>query len=124
MTWTLDPSDFGESVEEELGKLRSDVALFLHRSIVLKTPVDTGRARSSNNVSYTQPNRSTAISDPAQTIAQGAATIASRSNRPYEVVWIFNPLPYIGKLEFGSSRQAPEGMYRVSIASVKARYGR
>ncbi len=123
MTWSLKPSDFGVTVEDDLGKLRSDVALFLHRSIVLKTPVDTGRARGSNNVSYNQPNRSTSTSDAGQAIAQGASTIASRANRPYETVWIFNPLPYIGKLEFGSSRQAPEGMYRVSIASVKARYG-
>lgn len=125
MTWTLPPSFFGDTVEEDLGKLRSEVALRLHRSIVLKTPVDTGRARGSHAVSYSSPRPSSGgINSVGQTLASGAATIASRAQSPYEIIYIASSLPYIGKLEFGSSRQAPEGMYRVSIASVKARYGK
>jgi hypothetical protein len=35
------------------------------------------------------------------------------------VIWIYNNLPYIERLEFGHSQQAPLGMVRISIAEIE-----
>lgn len=35
--------------------------------------------------------------------------------------WIFNDVPYIVKLEFGSSQQAPQGMARITAAESQGR---
>lgn len=42
-------------------------------------------------------------------------------SEPGTTQWIFNDVPYILKLEFGSSRQAPEGMARITAAESQGR---
>lgn len=100
----------------------------LHRRIVLKTPVDTGRARASWNISVNQPDRSVEPEIPDdQKLSAGAAAKKALAKQqaigklgPTDEIWISNNLPYIVALERGHSRQAPAGMVAVSLAEVYA----
>lgn len=87
----------------------------LFSSVVKSTPVDTGRARgnwqctiaspASDQVEHTDKSGAGAISDIVATVPQKAGSI----------VWLANNVPYIRKLEYGSSKQAPNGMVRINI---------
>lgn len=95
------------------------LAIDLDQRIVLKTPVDTGRARSNWLVGLGVARRETIQSQDqsgAHAIQEGARTIAQ--SKPYQNIWISNNLPYIGELEVGHSRQAPTGMVRQSISEA------
>lgn len=84
----------------------------LCNSIVLGTPRDTGRA---------QGNWQTTTDAPADGeldrvgIAGPIADAASNAGGAGKKTYITNNLPYIFKLEHGSSTQAPAGMVRLNI---------
>ena len=111
--------------------------------VVLLTPVDTGRARSSWNVSVGEPDGSVSESVGKAPTASSAGS-ALRSLGVYQTVWIASGLPYIKVLEYGGypkdpvrgswdrgakewriksvggySKQAPRGMVRLTVAGIK-----
>jgi hypothetical protein len=90
------------------------------KRIVMRTPVDTGRARGNWNVGVGSPDRSTTEgTDRAGggTIARGSAPIAAWQGTGS--LFITNSLPYIIPLEDGHSSQAPAGMVKVTIAELQ-----
>ncbi len=110
---------FETTIDEDLVKLHRLVSLDLLRRLVLKTPVDTGRARG---------NWQTAIGaavegdierlDPGggAAIQEGLSKLAGL--KPFETVWISNNLDYIEILEAGHSDQAPAGFFAISVAEL------
>jgi hypothetical protein len=126
----VDLQKFARTMDIELEKVIKRVAFELHDRIIERTPVDTGAARASWNMSLNTPDESTA--DPGKgkgkKLSAGAATAKAKGTQrrikrldPYrDVVWITNALPYIRRLEEGSSKQAPIGMVAVSMAEVEA----
>ena len=125
--WSVDPAAFGDAIGEDLAKLRTTIALDTHKNIVLRTPVDTGHARRnwvmSYNAAYTGPPR-TGKGDGTEAIAKGYQDILSGAKEPFTKVIISNNLPYIGKLENGSSNQAPTGMVAVTVVGINKKYSR
>ncbi len=127
----------GRKVEANANALVRRVALAVDTTVVLATPVDTGRARSNWQASIGGPASgardayapgtagSTAGANSREAIDQAKSVIASQ--RPGQAVHITNNLPYIGKLNEGSSAQAPAGFVEtavlVGIAAVKAAPG-
>lgn len=113
-----------------------DMAFVVHRDIVRATPIDTGRAKSSWNISPDQPDHTTTplLADRVNPIggaiiekaAPGASPLTpgqaesvalqQQAHMPDRVrtIFISNALPYILNLENGSSRQAPAGMVFVN----------
>lgn len=115
--------------------------------VVLRTPVDTGRARASWGVSIGQ--KRTPVPPPgdyprAQEEAMAKAEVVLAGLRPLQTVWVGSSLEYIPHLEFGLypnppsrgtwnprlkrfeirsrggfSKQAPRGMARVTFAEIK-----
>ena len=74
------------------------------------TPVDTGRARGNWHCTVGTPfagQDATGIDGSIQ---------AAIPRRAGSVVYLTNNVPYIQKLEYGGSQQAPAGMVRVSVA--------
>lgn len=108
-------------------KLREQPARFLralateaHARVILRTPVDTGRARANWQLRIGPPASGVVEgTDPggAATIAEGRAVL--RALRYGESVSIVNNLPYIHALEHGHSRQAPSGMVAVTVAELR-----
>jgi len=115
--------------------------------VVLLTPVETGRARSSWNVSIGQPNGAYPPAGQGGYQATNAetATAAMAGLGVYQTVWITSGLPYIKVLEYGGypnppvrgswdratrswvvrseggySRQAPQGMVRITVEGIRA----
>lgn len=112
------------------------IALDLDRALVLKTPVQTGRARANWALAFNQVDASTNEG----TDKSGARSIASAQKQMElfklgQTVFITNSLPYIGVLEYGQygtgpgatdkttrdgySIQAPYGMRDLTIAEFQ-----
>lgn len=109
-------------------KLRGRTALFqqaltleAHRRVVMRTPVDTGRARGNWQVSIGLPARGVLGSrdrSGAATVSRGLGTI-KRIDGTLDS-WVVNNVVYIRALEYGHSKQAPNGMVRVTIEELRS----
>lgn len=115
------------ALPEHANTIKIRTALDLMNRIVLKTPVDTGRAR--GNWQLTQrspaedmvPETSAKVSSsetPPSAILMEAEQTASGSQLGDDI-WISNNLPYIEALEEGHSQQAPHGMVALSLAEAE-----
>lgn len=92
---------------------KATISLF--SSVVKATPVDTGRAR--GNWQCTIGNRATVSTEHTDKSGSGVITEIIRTvpEKSGSIVWLTNNVPYIQKLEYGSSKQAPAGMVRTNI---------
>ena len=102
------------------------VAIDIHDGVILKTPVDTGRARVSWNIQAGSPDTSVA---PERDQSGGLSAIGEAQSKQAGIgpgdglgaIYVTNSLPYIEALEFGHSKQAPSGMVRLTLGEVEAR---
>ena len=135
-SFQADLNRFAQRIDVDIGTVVKHTVLTLHKKIVMRTPVDTGRARASWGISRGEraatvaPERQRAAKSSKQEAteealkAQAVVKAADSKSGAYAVWWIFNNLPYIKPLEYGSSRQAPAGMVRVSMAEVEMEIAR
>jgi len=87
--FTDDIAKFRAKVQARANSVIRKVGFDLHGRIVERTPVDTGRAKAGWSIDV----------------------------RP-DSTWIYNNVEYIVPLEYGHSKQAPQGMVRLSIADI------
>jgi len=114
---------FARKIPLRTTTLQKKVVLEALRRLVMKTPVDTGRARGNWQVTIGDPARGqTDETDMigTATIAQGLQALAGLP--AYQVVWISNNVDYIEELEHGHSKQAPEGMLAVTVEELRAMF--
>lgn len=109
-TFSLDINKFIKKVEGRTDVVISKLVLELFNSVVMKSPVDTGAFR--NNWYITgDPNSIRQVQKNLEQVSPGSiAKMASGG-----AVYIINNMPYAMKLEFGSSKQAPIGMARITV---------
>ena len=120
----------------------SKIGLEALRRIVLRTPVDTGRARGNWQVSIgspietvvetMDPSGQQVIEDGTRIIADwsmsspsivsGVLTAVQKDLGAFPTVWISNNVPYILWLEDGSSKQAPAGMVGLTIQELEGMF--
>ena len=113
-------------IKDNANKIKRKAALVIDQTVVLATPVDTGRARSNWIVQLNSPNTSTIepystgnklglsdIANATSAINQGSSVISQAKTG--DSIYISNNLDYIGKLNEGSSRQAPEQFVQKAI---------
>lgn len=87
--------------------------------VTRRMPVDTGRARGGTQTSLGSPK----LDDPERIDKSGsvvtaeAETEASRAKLGDDV-FVANAVEYVGYLEDGSSQQAPQGMFQVTVDEV------
>jgi hypothetical protein len=114
----------GEAVEKNTTKLVRKVALAIDAAVVMATPVDTGRARANWRVQVGGANGES-LGSPAspaagaqQALDEGRSAVAAYQSGE---IHITNNLPYIGRLNDGSSAQAPAGFVeRAVVVGVNA----
>ena len=119
-SFTLDISKFAADCGEKADQAVRKACLQLLVGVVMKTPVDTGRARGNWQASVNSPSTvATEDTDKigAGTIAAGNAAVDGATGN---VFWLSNNLPYIERLEYGHSKQSPQGMVRLTINEVRA----
>jgi len=130
-------TNFGKEVESFVGKTFYKLEIFYRelvqevtKIVILRTPVDTGKAQANWQVATGQPDTSTG--DPAN---RNALAVAEQKMAeleevdPTDTVWITNNMSYILKLEKGEypkpggsktrdgySIQAPQGMVAITVA--------
>lgn len=117
---------FSRKLEIDVNTLKRKLSFDIFSSIVAKTPFDEGRARSSWNINYGQPDTSVPdeVKD-AMTKSQATVTAISKlsrfkdDNNPYSPIFITSSLVYMPPLEDGSSDQAPNGMVALTMEEVQ-----
>lgn len=133
-TFQIDLKKFADKTGRQLAEVTKETAFDLFSRIVDKTPVDTGRARASWALQEGGMNDSVHPEIPeTNKLSREQASAAAQQNKgpvsdkPHKVIYVFNNLPYIRKLEYGrhekppsGSEQAPEGMVDLSLAEVEA----
>jgi hypothetical protein len=94
-------------------------ALATDGAVVLATPVDTGRARGNWQMEVNTPfvGETGRLSTSGQeSIEQAKAKAAQyKGGTPHAALYITNNVPYIGKLNEGSSAQAPAGFVEQAV---------
>ena len=124
-TFSLDIAAFVAKAGDRADLVVRKVALDMFSKIVVKTPVDTGRARGHWTAGVNNaPSGLTGRLDKsgAGAIAGIAATVSTA--RAGDRIYLANNLPYILKLEYGHSKQAPSGMVRTTIDEFQAAVNR
>jgi hypothetical protein len=92
------------------------IALEMFSRVILKTPVDTGRARANWLLGIGSiPAGTLEIDDKTGTATISRVTAESLGLKAGEVVYLVNNLEYATALEFGHSKQTPSGMVRTTI---------
>lgn len=121
MSFGADLSKFAEKTGIRMDQVVRKVCLDLTRDIVRLTPVDTGLAKSNY---FFGPDRTGGTeTSPSRNGASSLARSASFAStlKAGGVFFIVNNLPYIMRLEYGSSQQAPAGMARITVDRWQAR---
>lgn len=125
MSWKgLKPSAFVNVVEADLKDKRNEIAAEALQMVVTTSPVDTGAFRSSNVVSIDKEDYSIPeIVSAQKTIKAGLAVIA-KADQPYQAVIVQSNIRHGEILEDGHSQQAPDGIYRPTMAHIRAKHSK
>lgn len=127
--------DLSRLVEKAKGKQEvavKKVMLELFSKVIYKSPVRSGRFRANWTIGNGNANRTTSMAEDkagAGTIGKIAADI-SAINLAGQSIWLTNSLPYSLILENGrgngkpGSLQAPQGMVKITLMEISAKYGR
>lgn len=116
-----DLAKFEAKTSEKLDLAVRKIALELFSRVILKTPVDTGRARANWQVSIgALPNGTLQLEDKTGQATISAATARTAGVEAGDVIYLSNNLPYAERLEDGYSLQAPAGMVALSVQEFQA----
>lgn len=110
--------DLATRVARNADRVVRKVALAADQAVVIATPVDTGRARANwiANLNAPAPGP-TADTDRGggKAISQAASVIAGYDGDRHAEIHITNNLPYIQRLNEGSSYQAPADFVQTAV---------
>lgn len=119
MSFAADVAKFAKLTNSSLDQTGRAIALELFSSVIKDTPVDTGRARGNWQTSMTTPKE-----DQVERTGAGPAIAEAASETAKfglgKLIWFSNNLPYIYRLEYGWSDQAPSGFVRKNVARIQA----
>lgn len=107
-----------QDMKKEIDEARTTLALEADAGVREKTPVDTGFAQNSwfaevGDGATQDDNGGSGGPRAAEAVAQSGA---------FDAITIANGAEYIGVLENGHSKQAPNGMVDVTIAELETRF--
>lgn len=115
--------DIAENLRREVANAARAMVLEIDKQLRKATPVDTGHARRNWVPSVTSPHTGEADSDADH--AQGIAEVM-RYTLDQGALWVSNTVPYINRLNYGHSQQAPSGFVEravdVAVQAVRQRY--
>lgn len=118
-SFTEDLKRFGAKTEKAISMVVRKIVLDVHRRVVMRSPVDVGRFRANNQISLNDlPSSSTLAFDKngAATIRKGEVVMATFDLG--DTVFIYNNVAYALPIEYGHSKRAPGGVYRISIQDI------
>lgn len=118
---------FSSDIEKIAKKLNLSIestvratALELFGSIIVGTPVLTGRAKGNWQTSINEPITSI-VDRTGETESIAELEDVAGGSIAGKILWLSNNLPYIRRLEFdGHSSQAPAGMVRTNVSRIES----
>ena len=126
--FSLDVTKWVQKAQGNIGAVIRKVAFDIGARIIMRTPVDTGRARGNWVLGIGTPRiHATDDVDAFKATANSSGRGNSSAKEALlegleqytpgdgKSIFITNSVPYIGRLEYGSSKQAPAGMVRVTL---------
>lgn len=122
-SFTLDLTNFKLKTEQRAEQVCRKIVLQALTLIVTRSPVDTGRFRANNSVSIgSLPSDSSLDVDKSgsATISRGGNVLASL--KLGDTMFVYNNVAYALALEYGHSKQAPQGVYRLSLQDVVSQF--
>ena len=122
MSFTSDLSRFENKVKNRLLVVPRKVALEVLKRVVMRTPVDSGRARGNWQTSVGSP-----ITTEIDRVDKTGATVMAAALPTIESwdaanvsIFLMNNVPYIQALEDGHSKiQSPSGMVKITVAEFQ-----
>lgn len=120
-TFELDIARFVKKANGNIDLVVRKVALDLFKRVIMKSPVDTGRFRGNWQVAIgSVPAGTLTIDDKSGTATLAKVTAITLGLRAGEVITLANNLVYAIGLEYGHSKQAPQGMVRLTVQEYGA----
>lgn len=108
---------FGDLVQEEADQVFRIVATEVGQSVINLTPVDTGRALSNWNAGINSPDDTYRETEDPMDLQTSSRLASEFSTLKFgDTAYITNATPHIPFLEYGSSKQAPNGFVRITLA--------
>jgi hypothetical protein len=120
-TFALNLAKQIEAANDKVESIVKVTMIELFNRVIQKSPVDTGRFRANWNCSVGSPDLSTSQAiDPSGSgaISKATSTVVSYTLNG-QSVFLTNNLPYADRLENGWSKQAPNGMVRLSVMEIQ-----
>lgn len=116
MSFVVDLRKFGANTMEQATQVVKKIATDVLTSVVLRTPVDTGRARANWQVGVGKYDRNIIETEDKQgSLAISKGKSAMSGTEAGDKIYVVNNLPYIQRLEEGHSQQAPQGMVALTL---------
>lgn len=121
-SFSIDIASFCQKVRVNQDVVVRKITFELFSTVILKSPVDSGRFRGNWVVQSGSPSAAVdyAKRDPSGSSAVSQAATLVASVRAGDVIYMANNLPYAQRLEYGYSKQAPSGMVRTSMQRIVA----
>jgi hypothetical protein len=116
-TWSIPIDRLAEKAKADIDTVTRKVTLDLFSAVARRSPVDTGRFRANWNVSLSSPDTTVTFNTNQGRITAEVGKAASFQSG--SVVYMVNALPYARRLEYGWSKQAPQGMVRLTVQEFK-----
>ena len=110
--FNADLSKFGEAVEKAPCLLLRKIAVGILKRVKEMTPVKIGRAKGNWFPSVGEPSSEINLDARGDNGKRFPAKVPD-----FPVLWITNNLPYINKLNAGSSTQAPANFVEIAVES-------
>lgn len=105
-----------EQTEEKLDDVLQTVVIMVGKSVVTLSPVDTGLFRGNWQLTYSGADGPRNVFDQTGGPTIAEITAKAKTFTAGQVAHIQNHIFYGHDLEYGSSKQAPKGMVRITAA--------
>lgn len=118
MSFASDLRRFANLTSQKMETVVKASLVRIGASVVVKSPVDTGRFKSNWLAAYGTADTTVSMSvDPSGQSSINRLILSVQGLTFREHFYFTNSLPYAKGLEYGNSMQAPSGMVRVSVAA-------
>lgn len=115
-TFELDISRFVEKAKGNVDLVFRKISIEVFKRVILKSPVLTGRFRANWQVAIgSVPAGTLQIDDKAGTATIAKVTATALQVQAGQIITLVNNLAYALPLEYGHSKQAPNGMVRLTV---------
>lgn len=115
MSFALDMSKFTAKTEKQLSQIVRKTAIGLFSAVMKGTPVSSGRARGAWMFSVNKFDNTTPIDIRSDSVVQSEIIAGASSYKAGDTLTFANNVDYIERLEYGWSKQAPQGMVRLNV---------